>query len=204
MNKIKTLVIASLFFFSGTYLTNAQDAISQSTSATARIVAPLGFSLDGVLAFGDIAKPTSAASGTVTLNPKNKERELDGVTNVGAGDDNDNFSLPTYTVTGEVGLAFTLTLPDDNAVTLYLLEEDDVNGWSVTATENEENDEMEITNFTSYRTDDDAPITTATRSQNIGDDDDANKYVVGATLNVKSTQTTGYYRGTFAVTAQYD
>ena len=62
MNKIKILVISGLMFFSGTYLTAAQAAISLSSNlAEARIVAPLGFTVSGTLSFGQIAKPAVGA-----------------------------------------------------------------------------------------------------------------------------------------------
>ena len=213
MNKIKILVISGLMFFSGTYLTTAQAAISLSSNlASARIVAPLGFTSTGNLAFGQIAKPATAAQGTVILNPETQTRTLTNVTNVGASNDNDNFSLPTFTVTGEEGLLFTLTLPNSSQ-TIDLSEQaastDDGNGntipgaWSVISGDDAAS--MSITDFTSFTTADSAPITTTTRgSLVIGSTTAANEYVVGATLTVASNQKTGYYRGTYTVTAQYD
>ena len=211
MNKIKILVISGLMFFSGTYLTTAQAAISLSSNlAEARIVAPLGFTASGTLAFGQIAKPAADAEGTVTLNPKTSTRALTNVTDVGGSNTNDGFSLPTYTVTGEEGLLFTLTLPSA-AVKIKLSEQaastdggTTAGAWSV-ITADADKDEMDITNFTSFTTADSNPVTTTTRSGlSIGTTTAANQYVVGATLTVASDQKTGYYRGTYTVTAQYD
>jgi hypothetical protein len=208
MNKIKILVISGLMFFSGTYLTAAQAAISLSSNlAEARIVAPLGFTVSGTLSFGQIAKPAVGAIGTVILNPETSTRALTNVTNVGAADTNDGFSLPTYTVTGEEGLLFTLTLPSA-AVEIKLSEQADAIGaadgiWSPITGDG--SDEMNITAFTSFTANDTDPITTTTRSGLIiGATTAANEYVVGATLTVASDQATGYYRGTYTVTAQYD
>ena len=208
MNKIKILVISGLMFFSGTYLTAAQAAISLSSNlAEARIVAPLGFTVSGTLSFGQIAKPAVGAIGTVILNPETSTRALTNVTNVGAADTNDGFSLPTYTVTGEEGLLFTLTLPSA-AVEIKLSEQAAAIGaapgvWSpITGSGS---DEMNITAFTSFTANDSNPITTTTRSGLIiGATTAANEYEVGATLTVASDQATGYYRGTYTVTAQYD
>ena len=208
MNKIKILVISGLMFFSGTYLTAAQAAISLSSNlAEARIVAPLGFTASGTLSFGQIAKPAVGAIGTVILNPETSTRALTNVTNVGAADTNDGFSLPTYTVTGEEGLLFTLTLPSA-AVEIKLSEQAAAIGaadgiWSPITGDG--SDEMNITAFTSFTANDTDPITTTTRSGLIiGATTAANEYVVGATLTVASDQATGYYRGTYTVTAQYD
>ena len=208
MNKIKILVISGLMFFSGTYLTAAQAAISLSSNlAEARIVAPLGFTASGTLSFGQIAKPAVGAIGTVILNPETSTRALTNVTNVGAADTNDGFSLPTYTVTGEEGLLFTLTLPSA-AVVIKLSEQAAAIGaadgiWSPITGDG--SDEMNITAFTSFTANDTDPITTTTRSGLIiGATTAANEYVVGATLTVASDQATGYYRGTYTVTAQYD
>jgi hypothetical protein len=208
MNKIKILVISGLMFFSGTYLTAAQAAISLSSNlAEARIVAPLGFTVSGTLSFGQIAKPAVGAIGTVILNPKTSTRALTNVTNVGAADTNDGFSLPTYTVTGEEGLLFTLTLPSA-AVEIKLSEQAASVGGAPgvwTPITGSGSDEMNITAFTSFTANDSNPITTTTRSGLIiGATTAANEYEVGATLTVASDQATGYYRGTYTVTAQYD
>lgn len=209
MKKIKALVISGLIFFSGTFLTNAQDAISISgTLASARIVAPLGFTLTGTLKFGSVAKP-AAAAGTVVLNPETESRVLTGVTNVGATGSNDDFGLPTYTVTGEVGLQFTLTLPNGPVTINLSVQGASTDGgttpgaWT-TVTETDNADSMDITNFTSYTAADSAPVESTSRSGLVIGTTTANDYVVGATLTVASDQKTGYYRGTYTVTAQYD
>ena len=207
MKKIKALVISGLIFFSGTFLTNAQAAISLSgTLASARIVAPLGFTLSGTLKFGSVAKPTNT-SGTVVLNPKDELRYLTGVTNVGANGSNDDFDLPKYTVTGEVGLQFTLTLPSAVTINLEVQGASPDGGttpgdWTTVTGDNA--DSMAITDFSSYTAADSDAVTSASRSGLVIGTTTANDYVVGATLTVTSDQKTGYYRGTYTVTAQYD
>jgi hypothetical protein len=109
MNKIKILVISGLMFFSGTYLTAAQENKELTgQTASARIVAPLILSLtaNSKLDFGTLVKTSTSSDGTAVLDPivanATTLRTLTDLGALGAIGLNKG-SVPEYSLSGEVG-----------------------------------------------------------------------------------------------------
>jgi hypothetical protein len=205
MNKIKKLLVITLitgFAFN----VNGQAAVQVTgTLASARLVAPLGITLNAGtdLAFGSVALPAIGAVGTIILDPKLGTRALTGVTEIGAGTIT-GFGFPTYVITGEPGLVYTLTLPSNTAVTVALSTESTTNPGTWTANTGGTAASMNVTNFSSATAADTNKVTGTRSNLSIGSAAADNTYVVGAQLDIASGQATGYYRGTYTVTAQYN
>jgi hypothetical protein len=206
MNKIKILVISGLMFFSGTYLTTAQevDELTAQT-ASARIVAPLILSLTAgtKLDFGTLVKTSITADGTAVLDPIAANsatlRTLNDLGALGAIGLNKG-SVPEYTLSGEVGLTYKISLPTTDVVVTNTA----LAGGTAAA-----NEMMNVTAFTyafsaggltsaDYTTSISAGTPTSLTIAS------ANTFQVGATLTVDKGQSTGTYTGEYTISVQYE
>lgn len=151
---------------------NAQNSATENTTtASAQIVVPITISKSSNLNFGSIVRNT--AGGTVVLAPSGSVTPT-GVT-MFTGTSAIATSAAAYTVSGETGKAYIITLPADNAVVLS-----DGAGHS-----------MNLTAFTHNAT------------GTFGASPET--FQVGATLNVGANQAAGNYVSTaFDVTVAYN
>ena len=206
MNKIKILVISGLMFFSGTYLTAAQENKSLTgQTASARIVAPLILSLTAgtKLDFGTLVKTSITADGTAVLDPivanATTLRTLTDLGALGAIGLNKG-SVPEYTLSGEVGLTYKISLPTTDVV---------VTNTALAGSSAVPNEKMNVSAFTyafsagGLATPNAATLIAAGTATSLTIAS-ANTFQVGATLTVDSGQSTGTYAGTYTISVQYE
>ena len=228
MNKIKILVISGLMFFSGTYLASAQSSeiLSVNKVVKARLVKPLILSASGNdLDFGGIVLKTNIG-GSVTLIPTNGTstnftETLSLSTNLSriGTSGTQPATIPLYTLSCEIGLAYKITLPSDTDVTVGVttyttttsngLDGVAGNGDDVTTTTStvstSANETMTVTAFKYFHNLGAGLYTkTTSASKSWSSDDGTDTFALGATLNVAGGQTPGVYTGTYDVTVQYD
>jgi hypothetical protein len=206
MNKIKILVISGLMFFSGTYLTAAQENKELTgQTASARIVAPLILSLTAStkLDFGTLVKTSITATGTAVLDPiAANSATLRTLTDLGAlgAIGLNKGSVPEYTLTGEVGLTYKITLPTTDVV---------VTNTALAGSSAVPNEKMNVSDFTyafsagGLATPNAATLIAAGTATSLTIAS-ANTFQVGATLTVDSGQSTGTYAGTYTISVQYE
>jgi hypothetical protein len=207
MNKIKILVISGLMFFSGTYLTAAQENKELTgQTASARIVAPLILSLTAStkLDFGTLVKTSTTEDGTAVLDPiAANSASLRTLTDLGAlgAIGLNKGSVPEYTLTGEVGLTYKITLPTTDVVV--------TNTQLVDSNSAASNEKMNVSAFTyafsagGLSTPNAATLIAAGTSTSLTIAA-TNTFQVGATLTVDSGQSTGTYAGTYTISVQYE
>jgi hypothetical protein len=87
---------------------SAQSTATQSTTGTGTILQPLTLTKNTDLAFGSIVRP-SAGSNTVTINQTTGARTLSGAGNAALV--TSTTSRATYTVDGEGGQTFSISVP---------------------------------------------------------------------------------------------
>ena len=206
MNKIKILVISGLMFFSGTYLTAAQENKELTgQTASARIVAPLILSLTAgtKLDFGTLVKTSTTEDGTAVLDPiAANSASLRTLTDLGAlgAIGLNKGSVPEYTLTGEVGLTYKITLPTTNVL---------VTNTALAGSIAVPNEKMNVSAFTyafsagGLATPNAATLIAAGTATSLTIAS-ANTFQVGATLTVDSGQSTGTYAGTYTISVQYE
>ena len=206
MNKIKILVISGLMFFSGTYLTAAQENKELTgQTASARIVAPLILSLTAgtKLDFGTLVKTSTTEDGTAVLDPiAANSATLRTLTDLGAlgAIGLNKGSVPEYTLTGEVGLTYKITLPTTDVV---------VTNTALAGSSAVPNEQMNVSAFTyafsagGLATPNAATLIAAGTATSLTIAS-ANTFQVGATLTVDSGQSTGTYAGTYTISVQYE
>lgn len=208
MNKIKTLVIASLIFFSGTYLTNAQtEIVSLDNVAKARLVAPLILSKkgDAELNFGGIVLLSTAANDVVMAPGGGRTfiaaaaREISTATEQG--------TTPEFNLSGEVDLAYFIIIPANDEVLVTLQNGNtDATGNVAGVGGNDPtfgvNQQMEVKDF-NYRLN--------AASTHYADDNevthtytDNTTFEMGATLAIGDSQIKGVYKGSYEVTVAYE
>jgi hypothetical protein len=173
--KKTVFLLASLFVMVlATQRVNAQNSDDAQANATATIVAPISITKDIDLQFGKIVRSTS--DGTVVIDasatPTPEYTNVSAFTGAGVL----SVTAAKFTVNGETGYTYTITLPDDNTVTISGPGEED----------------MTVTGFTSNP---DGTGVLAGGTQTL---------YVGATLNVGENQAAGDYTGTFNVTVAYN
>lgn len=158
-----------------TLTSNAQNtATSAATTAGATIVAPITISAGSLLSFGQVV--TSAAPGEVILTSAGSRSAANGVSFSGV---TGSPSASVFTVTGETGYTYTITLPTS-------IDLDGTTGAALAATAS-----MTVDSFTKS-------IATGDLS-----DDGTEDFSVGATLHVGASQPTGAYEGTYTVQVDY-
>ena len=206
MNKIKILVISGLMFFSGTYLTAAQENKELTgQTASARIVAPLILSLTAgtKLDFGTLVKTSTTEDGTAVLDPiAANSASLRTLTDLGAlgAIGLNKGSVPEYTLTGEVGLTYKITLPTTDVV---------VTNTALAGSSALSNEKMNVSAFTYAFSAGGLPTPNAATLIAAGTSTSltiaaTNTFQVGATLTVDSGQSTGTYAGTYTISVQYE
>ena len=206
MNKIKILVISGLMFFSGTYLTAAQENKELTgQTASARIVAPLILSLTAgtKLDFGTLVKTSTSSDGTAVLDPivanATTLRTLTDLGALGAIGLNKG-SVPEYTLSGEVGLTYKISLPTTDVV---------VTNTALAGSSAVPNEKMNVSAFTyafsagGLATPNAATLIAAGTATSLTIAT-TNTFKVGATLTVDKLQSTGTYAGTYTISVQYE
>lgn len=151
---------------------NAQAQSSATATATATIITPISISKTTDMNFGNVAVQT-ANGGTVVMTPAGVRTSTNGVTIPATAG---TVAAAAFTVAGETGYTYAITLPN-----------------SVTISDNSSNT-MTVNTFTS------SPSGTGTLT---GGSQTLN---VGATLNVTAAQAAGVYTSAspFTVTVNYN
>lgn len=152
----------------------AQSSANVSTTGSARIVQPIAITKNSDLAFGTVVRPTSG-SNTVTIDQTAGTRSI-----AGGGDGvlvTSTTSRATYTVDGEGGQTFSISVPATFSMT---------GSTSGTIT----------VNLT-------PTATTGTLSGAVGAAGSAT-FGVGGDFTLPSTQATGQYSGSFTATVAYN
>jgi hypothetical protein len=147
---------------------NAQSSDDATATAYARIISPIEITNQSGLQFGSMV----ADAGTVTIAPNDARTSTPSSMIVAQGA---SANAADFTVTGEVGYTFAITLPANGTVTI-------TNG----------TDLLEVNNFTS------SIGLTGTLTGG------TSNFSVGGTLTVEATDSTGDYEGDFDVTAAYN
>lgn len=101
MKKLFAAFFAMLLFSTGTF---AQ--VSETATATATIITPIAITWGADMNFGNVA--SSVLAGTVVLTPAGARSTTGGVTLPAT---TGTVSAASFTVTGEAGFAYVITLP---------------------------------------------------------------------------------------------
>ena len=216
MKNIKYFKLLLLLLIAGSSF-GQTNAPTESITASARIVAPITLSVDdGNLDFGTLIMKVAGTAGDVVMNPN--ALTITGTTNILPDKITGELSsFPTFTVTGELGLKYNITIPKVD-VAIYLkvdgvaLDPTD-SGVDITTTNRmyikdftySINNTTNVTGTSSATTDQTIGTTTAADSDAVGTNSNANnnKFVVGGTLTVNANQIKGSYTGTYDVTVEY-
>lgn len=164
-----------------------QSATVSSVSASARIYKPITLTLTTgtSLGFGDIF--LDAASGTVTLNPKDGSRTSTlPAANLVTDHASNVIGVPEFTVGGKRNASYAITLPADGTVTLTGPNSATMTVGSFKASVNGGDPAFAATGL--------IPDTAG----------GTQKFKVGATLSLAAGQADGDYTGTFPVTVTYN
>jgi len=168
---------AAIFAFSTISFGQGNTATASGVNAGANIITPIGITNDEgtELQFGDLI--ATSTEYTVTIDATSGQRAYTGnaafFTETG-------YSTADFTVTGEAGAAFKITLPADGTVSLV----------SKTGT----GADMPLTTFAS----------SIGLSSSLSETSGSKTFSVGATLTVGADQTAGEYSATFDVTVAYE
>lgn len=156
----------------------AQAPTSASTSATgtASVVQPITLVKNTDLAFGSLVRP-SLGSNTVTIDPASGARTISGTGDASPGSAL-AASRATYSVAGEGGATFTVTVP--TSFTMARVGGNETLPVSLTAS-----------------------ALSGALSGSIGSSGSAN-FSIGGSLPLSSTTVSGDYTGTFDVTVGYN
>lgn len=159
---------------------HAQASASQSTTASVTIFRPILLTKDSDLSFGTIVRPL-AGSGTVVISQTDGSRSLTGsgaLLNTGAPNTQAAPGRATYTVSGEGGQTFVITVPPT---------------FNMTRAGGSETIQVDLT----------PTATTGTLSNALGQAGTAT-FGVGGQILVESTTPSGAYSGTFTTTVAYN
>jgi spore coat protein U-like protein len=171
-NISKILAIAFVAMMFGLTAKAQSSATETGVTASATIVTPITITKVTDLAFGTVV-PYSTA-GTVELDPTTGDRSYTG----GVTGLTSTTSSASFTVSGNDGQAYTISLPLDDDVSLI--------GPALSTP-------MTLDTWTT-----DIPGLTGTLTGG------TQTFSVGATLNVGASQAVGSYSGTFDVTVTYE
>jgi len=216
MKNIKYFKLLLLLLIAGSSF-GQTNAPTESITASARIVAPITLSVDdGNLDFGTLIMKAAGTPGDVVMDPN--ALTITGTNNILPDKITGELSsFPTFTVTGELGLKYNITIPSVD-VAIYLkvdgvaLDPSD-NNVTITTTNRmyiknftySINNTTNVTGTSSATTDQTIGTITAADSDAVGTNSNANnnKFVVGGTLTVNANQIKGSYTGTYDVTVEY-
>jgi len=107
-----TLTAAAAFMAVGSIAAeaHAQAQATQNTNSTATIFQPIQLAKNSDLSFGNIVRPISG-DGTVTIDPASGNRTSTGPLAIINTGPNSTPGRASYTVTGEGGQSFSITVP---------------------------------------------------------------------------------------------
>ena len=168
---MKKLILPLVFIFTAVVSNqvNAQNSAQASANAAVTLITPIAITKATDLEFGTFV--ASATPGTITMTPAGSVTTSGGVTEISGG----SKSAATFTVSGEAGQSYVITLPTTDVVLSSLVE-----GESLT-----------LNAFTSNPTDNGVIGTDGTIS-------------VGGTLAVPANSKADTYTGSFDVTVNYN
>lgn len=152
----------------------AQTSTTQSTSATVKIVQPITLTKVTDLAFGTVVKPSSG-NNTITISTGS---DTPAITGAGSAAVSGTASRASFTVGGEGGSTFSITVPS-----------------SVTMTRSGGSETLSVTLTASG--------SSGTLSGSIGSAGSAT-FKVGGAFTVASTTVSGNYSGSFNTTVAYN
>ena len=216
MKNIKYFKLLLLLLIAGSSF-GQTNAPTESITASARIVAPITLSVDdGNLDFGTLIMKAAGTPGDVVMDPN--ALTITGTNNILPDKITGELSsFPTFTVAGELGLKYNITIPSVD-VAIYLKVDGvalDPSDNTVTITTTNRmyikdftysiNNTTNVTGTLSATTDQTIGTTTAAAGDAAGTNSNANnnKFVVGGTLTVNANQIKGSYTGTYDVTVEY-
>jgi len=170
--KKSMIIFAAIILMAG--LTSTLMAQSTATTnASAKILTALTITNTVPLNFGTMTVPTAAT--TVTVDPYGTRTSAGNITLLAQAP---IFTSAAYSVTGDAGATYTITLPGSIYITGTT--------WPWTA--------MPVNGFTTSKTGNASTLGTG------GTD----SFTLGATLNLASGQAAGTYTGTFDVSVAYN
>lgn len=179
MNQFVKILLAAAAASAMASAAHAQASANQSTTSTATIFRPIQLVKDTDLSFGTIVRP-DAGSGTVTISEVDGSRSLSGSGALLSTGPNAPAGRATYTVSGEGGQTFAITVPANFNMTRA--------GGSETIT-------VVLT----------PSATTGTLSGALGDTASGSAtFGVGGQIPVSNTTTSGAYSGVFTTTVSYN
>jgi hypothetical protein len=153
----------------------AQNSASATASGSATIIQAITISKTADLGFGTIVKPTSGGANTITVSSTGNSRSITGAGN-GVAANAAGVTSAAFTVTGEGGSAFSISVPSSFNMT------SGTNTLVVTTSQS---------------------ATTATLSGSIGATG-SQTFGVGGSFPVATNTTSGSYTGNFVVTVSYN
>ncbi|RAK56813.1 DUF4402 domain-containing protein [Phenylobacterium deserti] len=156
---------------------HAQAQASQTTSSTATIFQPIQLAKNSDLSFGNIVRPISG-NGTVTIDPANGARSASGPLAIINTGPNATPGRASYTVTGEGGQNFSITVPA-----------------SFNMTRQGSADTIQVTLSSTAGAGTLSGVLGTTGTSTFG---------VGGTIPVTNGTASGAYAGTFVVTVAYN
>ena len=182
MTKLFMLLLSVVLMAGMATTLKAQTSSTINTPAGVVFIVPAALTQTSQLHFGTINLVTIAA-GTCILSTAGARTFTGGL--------NGSASAPlatnaAYRVTGKIGAAYSVTLPDDEVI-LKMGDSDS------------DTDNVMVTKFTSRFLG--APANALTSKLNISGTD---SFVVGATLRTMASQEAGVYTGTFNVCIDYN
>lgn len=148
---------------------NAQNSATETANASVTLISPISITKASDLNFGTFV--AGETSGTITMTPSGTISTGGGVTEISGGD----ISAATFTVAGEMGQSYAITLPSSDVI---------LRGFT-------EGEFVTLNTFTSN------PTNTGV----IGTD---TTIAVGGTLTVPANSEAATYTGTFDVIVNYN
>jgi len=177
VNLFRSIVIGVLAAAGITSVAHAQANASTSATGTVTIFRPITLTKNTDLSFGTLVRP-STGSGTVTIAQADGARSFTGGVALLNTGPNAPAGRATYTVNGEGGQTFSITVPAN---------------FTMTRTGGSETIVVTLT----------PTATTGTLSNALGSAGSAT-FGVGGELPVSDTTATGAYTGTFSTTVAYN
>lgn len=174
MDVLRIAPLAACLFLAAAPAARAQGSAGEVAGATGTIFRPIVLNKDSDLAFGVIVKP-HAGSGTVVIDAVTGARSVVGQGGVISAS---SYGRASFTVEGEGGQAFAITVPDDMTMTR--------SGGSETIT-------VDLT----------PSAVSGTLSSSLGDSGSAT-FGVGGEIPVSTATVAGDYAGSFLVTVAYN
>ena len=186
MKKVKLLISA---LFTGFIInTNGQNnfKVSSALNVSARLVSATSINTDKPMSFGGL-RVLSTEAATVKLRPTDSVREFSSQTAVSGINGSENMSAAAiFTVQGEPNTNYKVSLLD--------------NSIEINTAATDSNKTMTVNNFTlSF----DNTSVASDLTQQLSNDG-INKFTVGATLNIGTSQKIGDYMGRFIIAIDYE